>query len=757
VDTLLAGRAMGIRRNQDPLSRSSFSFKSPIIPSPKDAFRRLLLQTILLSVIAPLAFLGLIGWRFYALNQASKEMLLAEQRMTQITALQTAFLKMQSSVRGYLLIRNEDFLDYYRNTVPTVEPALTNISQTIEKDSRQGELLAELKDNLKNWISSSEGFISFRKKHSDGLPTNFLQTKGLATKNLELLKELNELQTKDTSEAVSHYLQQRTFFLFFFVGSTLFVALIAIFINQGQLRNLSKKYEEGQREIKRSEQQFRELSNLIPQLVWVANPEGKLEWINENWVTFTGLTRDQLLGTPWNLGHLKAELTEEPIEVQFPIQGADGSQRWFLVRAVPVKDSTGQITFWFGTNTDIDDEHRERLVSETTSVLSQSLDLEIIAQTLATKLVPLLADWSAIVLFETDGSATQTKVTVTPGDAQKEDLTRFFLNAVLESPSPLSKELQSRKRVILNNLPLHLPEHQSLLQTISLGTLLVYPITIHKGIIGYVVFMFEDPKKRIGDSELTLYEKVQKKVSLHFENAFLHHQAKKAIEVRDEFISVASHELKTPLTSLTLQIQMINRSLRDERTQLSPDQILKSVDFCNQQVYRLTHLLNQLLDLTQIQRGQIQLQRSPSDLGFLAKQVLISFEEEVRRKQISLSLTSDEAVMGNWDATRLTQVISNLVSNALKYGKNGPVSVEVRKNSAKQLAHILVRDNGAGIPKEMKDKVFERFERGNSRLSTSGFGLGLYISRQITEAHGGKLSFESEVDIGSTFTVTLPL
>ena len=748
---------MGIRRNQDPHSRSSFSFKTPITPSPKDSFRRLFLQTILLSVIAPLAFLGLIGWRFYALNQASKEMLLAEQRMTQITALQTAFLKMQSSVRGYLLTRNEDFLDYYRNTVPTVDPALTNISQTTEKDSRQGELLAELKDNLKNWISSSQGFISFRKRHSDGLPTNFLQTKGLATKNLELLKELNELQAKDTSEAVSHYLQQRTFFLFFFVGSTLFVALIAIFINQGQLRNLSKKYEEGQREIKRSEQQFRELSNLIPQLVWVANPEGKLEWINENWVTFTGLSRDQLLGTPWNLGHLKAELTEEPIEVQFPIQGADGSQRWFLVRAVPVRDSTGQITFWFGTNTDIDDEHRERLVSETTSVLSQSLDLEIIAQTLATKLVPLLADWSAIVLFETDGSATQTKVTVTPGDAQKEDLTRFFLNAVLESPSPLSKELQSRKRVILNNLPLHLPEHQSLLQTISLGTLLVYPITIHKGIIGYVVFMFEDPKKRIGDSELTLYEKVQKKVSLHFENAFLHHQATKAIEVRDEFISVASHELKTPLTSLTLQIQMINRSLRDERTQLSPDQILKSVDFCNQQVYRLTHLLNQLLDLTQIQRGQIQLQRSPSDLGFLAKQVLISFEEEVRRKQISLSLTSDEAVMGNWDATRLTQVISNLVSNALKYGKNGPVSVEVRKNSAKQLAHILVRDNGAGIPKEMKDKVFERFERGNSRLSTSGFGLGLYISRQITEAHGGKLSFESEVDIGSTFTVTLPL
>jgi len=748
---------MGIRRNQDPHSRSSFSFKTPITPSPKDSFRRLFLQTILLSVIAPLAFLGLIGWRFYALNQASKEMLLAEQRMTQITALQTAFLKMQSSVRGYLLTRNEDFLDYYRNTVPTVDPALTNISQTTEKDSRQGELLAELKDNLKNWISSSQGFISFRKRHSDGLPTNFLQTKGLATKNLELLKELNELQAKDTSEAVSHYLQQRTFFLFFFVGSTLFVALIAIFINQGQLRNLSKKYEEGQREIKRSEQQFRELSNLIPQLVWVANPEGKLEWINENWVTFTGLSRDQLLGTPWNLGHLKAELTEEPIEVQFPIQGADGSQRWFLVRAVPVRDSTGQITFWFGTNTDIDDEHRERLVSETTSVLSQSLDLEIIAQTLATKLVPLLADWSAIVLFETDGSATQTKVTVTPGDAQKEDLTRFFLNAVLESPSPLSKELQSRKRVILNNLPFHLPEHQSLLQTISLGTLLVYPITIHKGIIGYVVFMFEDPKKRIGDSELTLYEKVQKKVSLHFENAFLHHQATKAIEVRDEFISVASHELKTPLTSLTLQIQMIHRSLRDERTKASPEQLLSSVDFCNQQVYRLTHLLNQLLDLTQIQRGQIQLQRSPSDLGFLAKQVLISFEEEVRRKQISLSLTSDDAVMGNWDATRLTQVISNLVSNALKYGKNGPVSVEVRKNSAKQLAHILVRDNGAGIPKEMKDKVFERFERGNSRLSTSGFGLGLYISRQITEAHGGKLSFESEVDIGSTFTVTLPL
>jgi signal transduction histidine kinase len=163
------------------------------------------------------------------------------------------------------------------------------------------------------------------------------------------------------------------------------------------------------------------------------------------------------------------------------------------------------------------------------------------------------------------------------------------------------------------------------------------------------------------------------------------------------------------------------------------------------------------LDLTQIQRGQIQLQRSPSDLDFLAKQVLISFEEEARRKQITLSLTSDEAVMGNWDATRLMQVISNLVSNALKYGKNGPVFLEIRKNSSTQSATLLVRDNGVGIPKGMKDKVFERFERGNGRLSTSGLGLGLYISRQIAEAHGGRLSFESEVDKGSTFTVTLPL
>ena len=684
-------------------------------------------------------------------------MLTAEQRLTQINALQTHFLKMQTSVRGYLLTSNDDFLDVFRNTLPIVDPALSNISKQTGLNSKQIDILRGLKSTLGNWILSSEEFISFRKTHREGLPSGFNQTKGLASRTLELLTDLIESQSAETSQALSYYLRQRALFLTFFIGSTLFVALFAMSINQGQLRKLSRMYEEGQEEMTRSEQQFRELSNLIPQLVWVANPEGNLEWVNDNWIKFTGLSRDKLLGTPWHLGHQTTKLSQEPIEVQFPIQGADGSQRWFLVRAVPVKDSTGQITFWFGTNTDIDDEHRERLVSETTSVLSQSLDLEIIAQTLATKLVPLLADWSAIVLFETDGSATKTKVTVTPGDSQKEDLTRFFLNAVLEAPSPLSRELQSRKRVILNNLPLHLPEHQSLLQTISLGTLLVYPITIHKGIIGYVVFMFEDPKKRIGDSELTLYEKVQKKVSLHFENAFLHHQAKKAIEVRDEFISVASHELKTPLTSLTLQIQMINRSLRDERTQLSPDQILKSVDFCNQQVYRLTHLLNQLLDLTQIQRGQIQLQRSPSDLGFLAKQVLISFEEEVRRKQISLSLTSDEAVMGNWDATRLTQVISNLVSNALKYGKNGPVSVEVRKNSAKQLAHILVRDNGAGIPKEMKDKVFERFERGNSRLSTSGFGLGLYISRQITEAHGGKLSFESEVDIGSTFTVTLPL
>jgi PAS domain S-box-containing protein len=748
---------MGIKNNLDLRGRKSFSLKTPLISSPRDSFRKLLLQTVSLSVFAPLAFLAMVGWRFYELSQASRMMLSADQRLTQINALQTTFLKMQTSVRGYLLTRNDDFLDMFRNTLPIVDPSLINISQQAGGTSKQIEILTELKSTLRNWILSSEEFISFRKTHREGLPRGFNQTKGLASRTLELLTDLIELQSQETSQAVSHYLQQQALFLTFFIGSTLFIALFAMIINQGQLRKLSRLYEEGQEEITKSEMQFRQLSNLIPQLVWVANPEGNLEWVNDNWIKFTGLSRDKLLGTPWHLGHHETELTQEAIEVQFPIQGTDGSQRWFLVRAVPVKDITGQITFWFGTNTDIDEEHRERLVSETTSVLSQSLDLETIAQNLATKLVPVLADWSAIVLFETDGSATQTKVTVTPGNAQKEKLSRYFLNAVLEYPSSVSKTLQSQERIILNHLSRTLPEHEKLLNSISLGAVLIYPIRIHRGIIGYVVFMFEDPDKNMTSSEITLYEKVQKKVCLHFENAFLHHQAKKAIQVRDEFISVASHELKTPLTSLTLQIQMINRNLRDVHTTLHTDQLLQSVNFCHKQVLRLTHLLNQLLDVTQIQQDQIQLQQAPTDLRFLAKQALMTFEEEARSKHILLSLDLGETIIGNWDATRLTQVISNLISNALKYGNHSPVTVETRKDPTNGLAQLRVRDHGFGISNEMREKIFERFERGKESQSTPGLGLGLYISRQITEAHGGKLSCESEVGKGTTFILTLPL
>jgi PAS domain S-box-containing protein len=748
---------MDIRKDQDGHNRTGFSVKTPMVPSPRSEFRRLLRQTLLLAVLAPVVYLTLIGFHFYKHSLAGKEMLLAEQRLIQITAIQTDFLRMQSSMRGYLLTNNQEFLEGFHATRTQLGRAIESLPLLADKNQAHIETLKDLANHLRNWVKAAERFIAFRKKHSEGLPPDFQQTKGGTTIILDLLNRFHSLQTQSSASANSKYLKQRDLFLLYLILGTFLTVISAIFINQGQLRSLANMYETGQSEIQKSELQFRELTNLIPQLIWVASPEGNLEWINDNWISFTGLTREQLLGTSWTLGNSKAKLDQESIELQFPIRGADGVQRWFLVRAVPIKDTNGQIINWFGTNTDIDDEHRERLVSETTGILSQSLDLEIIAQNLATKMVPLLADWSGIVLFQIEGSNTHTTVTVTPGNPQKEDLTRKLLVNLLKSSSPHSLSPQHTKPVVLNKTSPLLAEYEDLLQSISLGTLLIFPITIHKGIIGYVVFMFEDPLKHINDSELALYEKVHNKVSLHFENAFLHHEAKKAIEVRDEFISVASHELKTPLTALTLQIQLLARGVRAKTLVSSEEYFLKSLTFCEQQVFRLSRLLNLLLDLTQIQRGQIKLEKTPSDLVFLAKQAVKTFEEEAKRNSVSVNLITDGTVTGNWDSTRLFQVISNLLSNALKYGQKKPVTVTIKKDSLNNMATLSIEDNGLGISDGMKDKVFERFHRGDLGVNASGLGLGLYISRQITEAHGGEISLESEPGKGSTFTITLPL
>ena len=231
---------------------------------------------------------------------------------------------------------------------------------------------------------------------------------------------------------------------------------------------------------------------------------------------------------------------------------------------------------------------------------------------------------------------------------------------------------------------------------------------------------------------------------------------REAIRARDEFLSVASHELKTPLTSLKLQAQLRSRNLeKGNISAFTQEQLNKMVVTDARQIDRLIHLVDDMLDISRINTGKLSIRREQLDLCELTREVLDRFQNQLESTGSTVTLDCGTAVTGNWDRFRLEQVLVNLFTNAMKYGAGTPIQITVSRMGA--LALLTVRDQGIGIAQENHDRIFQRFERAVSANQVSGLGLGLYIVRQIVEMHGGTIEVESELGKGSTFKVTLPL
>lgn len=229
-------------------------------------------------------------------------------------------------------------------------------------------------------------------------------------------------------------------------------------------------------------------------------------------------------------------------------------------------------------------------------------------------------------------------------------------------------------------------------------------------------------------------------------------QQAEATKIRDEFISIASHELKTPLTSLKLQSQM-TRKLMERPESIKPDRMIKQLDYTINQIDRLNKLVDDMLDISRIGSGKLKIHRTALNLSALLEELIERFLPQFEAAGCSLMKEIEPQVVGLWDAFKIEQVVNNLFSNAIRYSPKKPVSVGLHLVGNKAI--LNVKDKGAGIEKENQERIFERFERASS--NASGLGLGLYITRQIVELHNGSIHVESEPGQGSNFIIELPL
>lgn len=249
-------------------------------------------------------------------------------------------------------------------------------------------------------------------------------------------------------------------------------------------------------------------------------------------------------------------------------------------------------------------------------------------------------------------------------------------------------------------------------------------------------------------------------LSIYFRNITSRKQAEqereKAIRSRDEFLSVASHELRTPITSMKLQTQLMKKNIaKGDPTAFAPERVTKLVDQFDRQVNRITRLVEDMLDISRIATGRLTMVREEMNLCEVVKEISERYMDIFTAAGGKLEVHCGGATLGFWDHIRVEQVISNLLTNAVKYAPGKPAHVSVAPENG--MAVLKVRDEGRGISPEDQKRIFKKFERAVSSEDGSGLGLGLFIVRSILVMHQGSIEVESELGKGTTFIVKLPM
>jgi Na+/proline symporter/nitrogen-specific signal transduction histidine kinase len=402
---------------------------------------------------------------------------------------------------------------------------------------------------------------------------------------------------------------------------------------------------------------------------------------------------------------------------------------------------------------------RERLLSRdaadqqflagVSSLLASSLDLDATAQNAVRLPVPHLARSAVLVLREDGGPRTW----IAHVDRELEAAARAALaEEGLREPASVARALRTGRAVTVAPPDPAWPAAWRDAPEPSLE--LTLPLAGVGEPLGTLT-LFAAGESRLGTPDgRALADELGRRLAIAIDNARLYASAEAAVRARDDFLAIASHELKTPLTPLRIQIQTIERLVRrGELEALPPDKLAKLVGGAEGQIVRIVGLIDKLLDLTRIRAKRFRIDVAPMDLAATVRSVIEQHAAEIRDAGCRMTVVAEAPVHGMWDRLRMEQVVANLVTNAAKYAPGSRVDVRVEGDAAS--ARIEVRDEGPGIPLEAQERLFRPFERARP-MEASGLGLGLFIVRQIVEAHGGTVALRSELGRGTTFLVELP-
>lgn len=549
-----------------------------------------------------------------------------------------------------------------------------------------------------------------------------------------------------------------------------------------------------------SENQLRTLANTIPQLAWMAEPDGYIDWYNERWYAYTGTTPADMQGWGWQSVHDPVMLPQvierwqlsllsgEPFEMEFPLRSADGTMRWFLTRVNPLRDAQGRVVKWFGTNTDIDEVRRIRqalqdetrmleLLNSTGVTLASNLDLEAVLQTVTESATQLSEAQFGAFFYNTLDEQGEALLLYTLSGAPRSAFDRLGNPRATPIFAPTFRGEGTVRIDDVTSDPRYgrMPPHRGMPPGhLPVRSYLAVSVKSRSGeVIGGLFFGHAEPGVFSERTE-RLVEGIAAQAAVAVDNARLYEASRRAAREReqlleaeraarsaaehasrmkDDFLATLSHELRTPLAAILGWASM----LRSRPP--TPAKLARGLEVLERNARLQAQLINDLLDMSRILSGKLALQLQPVSPRQFVQGAVESVRPEAEAKDIDLQLTlapTCAEVAG--DSTRLQQVVWNLLSNAIKFTPQGG-RISISLSEADGQVEIRVADTGVGIAPEFVTHVFERFRQADAstKREYGGLGLGLSIVKQLVELHGGTVQAHSAgIGLGASFTVRLP-
>lgn len=412
-------------------------------------------------------------------------------------------------------------------------------------------------------------------------------------------------------------------------------------------------------------------------------------------------------------------------------------------------------------------EERSNFLAAASVLLASSLDYQATLSNVAQLTVPHIADYCAVDMVDADGSYRRLAIAhIDPAKVAygweierrygfDPDLPQGAAKIMRTGQPELYPEISDELLALIA----HDEEHLRLLQGLGLRSGMIVALIARGRTLGALSFGQAESGRRFGPKDLQLAEDLAQRAAVAIDNARLYAEAQAAVRLRDEFLTIAAHEIRTPMASLMGYTELLQRrNMRDEVVGVR-DQA--TIDVVAQQANRLSKLVGVLLDVSRLQTGLFTLDRRVVELAALARRAVDEAEHTFPPGVIQHTIRlhcQDQPLYVEGDAFRLEQVLQNLLQNAIKYSPNGG-TIAVRVEQRDQEAVLSVTDEGIGIPQEAQAQLFRRFYRAPNTVgsSISGMGIGLYVVDEIVRRHGGSVSVTSAEGRGSVFTIHLPL